>query len=242
VNHLPYRPEHINDAIANAEELTNEELGAFTRLLWALWRAGGYLPDDSKKLARFSRAGSRWGVIAPAVMGKLTVLGGKVSCSNLLMTLMLVEQRRARAAKAAGVRHGKADGPLNSSKPLKSFNATPAQAAPENILVACNQNQNKNRESFNENGDKHDRAVKLLINKVGLRGLGAQSQLAKWSAALNGNDELLWFILDRVANENLTGSRLIVVMDQQVAVRQREAKYGSPLPFGPTIIRDANKG
>ena len=152
---LPYFPQHVNDAIANSEELTNEELGAYVRLQRALWRAGGYLPADPKKLARFSRAGKRWGAIAAAIMGKLTILGEKVSCPDVLRSMLMANERRERAVRAAHIKHGASrvsdgresptsDSRLNSRKPLKSLSWDSIRAQPEHVLEACNQNQNKN--------------------------------------------------------------------------------------------------
>jgi uncharacterized protein YdaU (DUF1376 family) len=252
MSHLPYRPEHVNDAIANSEELTNEELGAFVRLTWALWRAGGYLPDDQKKLARFARAGSRWGSIAPAIMAKLTVTAGKISCPEILMTIFLVEQRRARAAKAAAGRHGKADPMLTSRNPLDSLGSNITVASPEVVLAASNQNQNKNLDSktLSGRGDAarsraneafYELSAEFLIKRVGVRGLAARSQVAKWLAAVEGNESELQTIMDAAGAENLQGARLVAVIDQRVGSRKTERKQGPPLPFPPNLVINSGK-
>lgn len=162
---LPYRPEHVNDAIADSEELTNEELGAFIRLQRAMWRAGGLLDADPKRLARFARAGSRWGKIAPAIMAKLTILGGKVSDPALMTMLDLTRNRRRQKAEAAAAsnaaqaaaraagqavgnsradppRKSKADMPLTSSNPLKTNEVGTAGAVGLRAQDDRNQNQN----------------------------------------------------------------------------------------------------
>jgi|SRR5580700_1499961 uncharacterized protein YdaU (DUF1376 family) len=251
MSHLPYRPEHVNDASANSEELTNEELGAFVRLQRALWRAGGYLPDDQKKLARYARAGSRWGIIAPAVMGKLNAIGGKVSCPTILMTIFLVEQRRAKAAKAAAYRYGKADPSLTSRKPLDSLESNITGATTEHVLAPSNQNQNKNLESksLSVSGDAarsladrfYEQSTGFLIKRVGIRGLAARSQIAKWLAALDGNESDLQAIMDAAGAENLQGARLIAVIDQRVGNRKSERKQGPPLPFPPNLVINTGK-
>jgi uncharacterized protein YdaU (DUF1376 family) len=252
MSHLPYRPEHVNDASANSEELTNEELGAFVRLQRALWRAGGYLPDDQKKLARFARAGSRWGIIAPAVMAKLNAIGGKVSCPEILMTIFLVEQRRAKAAKAAAHRFGKADPSLTSRKPLDSLESNITVATAEHVLAASNQNQNKNLESKSlsergtaavdqESNKFWEQNTGLLVKRVGLRGLAARSQIAKWLAAVEGNECELQTIMDAAGAENLQGARLIAVIDQRVGNRKTERKQGPALPFPPNLVINSGK-
>ena len=252
MSRLPYRPEHVNDAIANSEELTNEELGAFVRLTWALWRAGGYLPDDQKKLARFARAGSRWGSIAPAIMAKLTVAAGKISCPEILMTIFLVEQRRARAAKAAAARHGKPDSALTSYNPLESLTPTCAQAGSELVLAASNQNQNNNidSKSLNTSGAAAGRranetfyelGAQFLIQRVGVRALAARSQIAKWLVAVDGNEIELSAIMASAGAENLNGARLIAVIDQRVGNRRTERAKGPPLPFPPNLVVNSDK-
>lgn len=99
MSELPYMPSHVSDEIADTEHLTNEELGAFRRLIRAMWRAGGLLPDDDKLLARYSRAGTRWGAISPAIMAMMTVAGGKVSNPALMMMLTLTRERRRAAVE-----------------------------------------------------------------------------------------------------------------------------------------------
>lgn len=252
MSHLPYRPEHVNDASANTEELTNEELGAFVRLQRALWRSGGYLPDDQKKLARYARAGSRWGIIAPAVMGKLNAIGGKVSCPTILMTIFLVEQRRAKAAKAAAHRYGKPDPALTLRNPLDSLESNITGATTEHVLGTSNQNQNKNLDSKSlsraangaaKRGNEafYELSVAFLIERVGIRSLAARSQIAKWLSAVEGNESELQTIMDAAGKENLQGARLIAVIDQRVGNRKAERKQGPPLPFPPNLVIKSGK-
>jgi uncharacterized protein YdaU (DUF1376 family) len=161
MSELPYMPSHISDEIADTEHLTNEELGAFRRLIRAMWRAGGRLPHDGKLLARYSRSGKRWGAIAPTIMAMMTVAGGEVSFQPLLAQLDLTRNRRQHAvdmgiasgqaravdksaAKAREVRsdsHPKYEfrGSLSSRKSLKTNDPTSSTVQ----LQANNQNQNK---------------------------------------------------------------------------------------------------
>lgn len=132
---LRYMPVVVNDEMAETANLSNEELGALTRIKWAMWRAGGYLADDGKLLARIARAGSRWGKIAPAVMALLTVAGGKVSSASLLTTLLITHERRAKAAKAVSAKLSKPDHGLNASKSLKNNNLGARQEAPEHMQL-----------------------------------------------------------------------------------------------------------
>lgn len=137
-------PVIINDEMAETADLTNEELGALVRLKWAMWKSGGYLADDSRQLARIARAGSRWGKIAPAVLALFTVAGGKVSSSRLLSTLLITRERRAKNAKAVTARWAKPEGPLTSSKPLKSHDVGANYVSSTYALRISNHNYNKN--------------------------------------------------------------------------------------------------
>jgi uncharacterized protein YdaU (DUF1376 family) len=159
---LPYMPVMVNDAIADTSDLTNEELGALQRIMWAMWKAGGLV--DEARLSRFARAGSRWGTIAPAVLSKLKVESGKVSHAGLLTMLDLTRQRRRKRAEAAGQLwitkadrglNSKADPRLTSSKPLKSHETGHANAAALQGQTRSNHNHNKNLSSY---GDKTARA------------------------------------------------------------------------------------
>jgi hypothetical protein len=226
VSHLPYRPEHVSDAIANSVELTNEELGAFMRLTWALWRAGGYLPNDSKKLARFARAGSRWGLIAQVVMSKFTVSDDKISCPYVLYALSTVERRRHNLD---GDRNRKAVVPLNSSKPLKSL---------EPHITVGTTNQNQNHEDKDSGvRDIYAFGVWLLQQRVKQRALAARSQIAKWLQAV-GDEAELGKILRAVLAENLNGAQLVAVVGQRVRSIKSIKDKGAVLPFGPMIASD----
>lgn len=249
---LPYRPEHVNDAIAASEELTNEELGAYIRLQRALWRADGYLPHDMKKLARFARAGSRWGKIAPAVMGKLTAAAGVVSCPDILRAMVTAGERHAKAVKAANVRHANTVTARESSKPLKTLMVAPIRAATEPALAACNQNQNYlESKTLSGGGDAvalrdskkasaiiADAAVKMLVDKAGKRALAAQAQTARWLGAC-GNETELASILSAAQRENLPGDRLIAWVNQQVELIRRIREKGPTLPLGfrPNVVK-----
>lgn len=161
MSELPYMPCHVHDEIASTSHLSNEEMGAFRRLCLALWRKGGFLPDDPRKLARHSRAGKRWGQLAPAIMDMLTVEGGMVSYQPLLNMLDLTRKRRRQAAEKATLRwaveksgaagansrfrsqqKGEQEGLLSSRKPLKYNDTADAAAYLRHQPQASNHNQN----------------------------------------------------------------------------------------------------
>lgn len=250
---LPYRPEHVNDAIANSEELTNEELGAFVRLQRAMWKAGGYLPDDTKVLARFSRAGSRWGKVAPAILRKLTAFGGKISCPELLTVLLITKERRRKRAEAAQQR-------WTSDKSLETKKVRDASAYAMHEQTPSNHNQNSvertnslvsdaaaapQKWTFEEGkrcqitGAPHDTlfsaGVELLINRVGLKRLAARGQISRWLLKLD-DAEALARMLAEFDQHNFSGSQFIDLMDKAVKAIVDEREKGLPLKFGPRVV------
>ena len=257
MSELPYRPEHVNDASANSEELTNEELGAYVRLQRALWRAGGYLPVA--KLARFARAGRRWGAIGPAITSKLTIIDGIASCAEILDNLLRTRERRARMADRAA-KGGQAtaakrrsvtqngptsDGGLKLSNPLKTNNVTALGATPKRGLATSNQNQSLINSKTQSKGDEapggrektggYEECVTLLTEHSGIRHLAARSQVSKWLVAVEDDAEL-WEITHAVAHENLRGPQFVAVIDQRINARRRERERGAALPFPPSTI------
>lgn len=60
-------------------DLTNEELGALTRLHLAMALDGGSIRNDPWLIRRLSRAGARWKKICEAVASKLIVNGDRVT-------------------------------------------------------------------------------------------------------------------------------------------------------------------
>lgn len=247
---LPYMPVVVNDEIAEASDLTNEELGAFWRLKLAMWKAGGYLVDDAKKLARIARAGKRWGQIAPAVMAKLTFHGGKVSCPELLATLLITRERRRKAALSAGTRWAKSEGGLSPSNPLKEQQPAHANASPEHMLGASKHNQNKHdQDSFlgesapaarkgsaaeaRSDADfaqtLYKTGTELLTERCDLTTLQAKSQLSRWMAKVHPMD-LARFMAD-AEQHNLKGQHFLRVVDSGVEATYEVETKGPRLPL-----------
>lgn len=51
----PFLPFFVGDFVADVMELSTEEIGAYILLLSRSWTAGGYLPHDTRKLARICK-------------------------------------------------------------------------------------------------------------------------------------------------------------------------------------------
>lgn len=66
---LPAMPLWTDSFIADTTHLNAAETGAYTMLLVCMWRSGGYIANNDKKLARFARCTSaQWKRIKPTIM------------------------------------------------------------------------------------------------------------------------------------------------------------------------------
>src|ERR1700731_1989131 len=235
MSHLPYRPEHVNDADSTELGLTLEEVGAFVKLKRALWRCGGFLPDEEWILARASGAGRKWSRIARALRDRLVVANGRVSIEEITVMLRITNERRAKAVKAgrqsAVARGFPAMSKFDDAKTLKNNGATSNLVDVKFEHDPKNQNQNKNLDSKTLNATAnaaakrsnetfYELSVAFLIDRVGIRNLAARSQIAKWLSGVEGNESELQTIMDAAGKENLQGARLVAVIDQRVGNRK----------------------
>lgn len=270
MSELPYMPVIVNDEMAETAHLTNEELGALVRLKWAMWKSGGWLADDGKKLARIARAGSRWGKIAPAVLALFTVAGGKVSSPSLLSSLLITRERRAKNAKAVRARWSKPDPVLNLANPLIGHESTPAAVSVGHALRTSNQNKKEKEDPFllvddvaaatpgeaaglpKEAGSKagsveaslHEtlyvHGCELLVTRVGIRLLQAQAQISRWLAQIEAED--LARVLAEADVHNLQGPHFVTVVDKRVGAIAAEKLFGGSLRFPPAGVKGRAHG
>lgn len=103
--------------LADTGHLSMAEHGGYLKLLIAMWRSGGYLPNDDRKLARFASATEKdWLKVKPALMEFFTEVDGQITQGRLLDEL---EKARTRSFKASQNAR---------SKYRKSLDTTPAPA------------------------------------------------------------------------------------------------------------------
>ncbi len=124
---LPYMPLFVDDTLAETQHLEPHEFGAYVRLLFCLWRAGGKIPDDDRKLARMTAMTPvRWRKIRPEVIS-LFVVNGDGTISNKRISHEL--RHAAARSKAAKTNANKRWAGAGKSKKTKGRIDTGAEAS-----------------------------------------------------------------------------------------------------------------
>jgi uncharacterized protein YdaU (DUF1376 family) len=114
---------YIGDYLSDTPHLTLEQHGAYLLLLMAMWRAGGSLPNDDKKLARIvGLTVGKWKRVASEVMPFFTVNDAKITQKRL-------QKEYEKALEFSAKQSANA-----SSKSLKNKEADGATAKPNPSL------------------------------------------------------------------------------------------------------------
>lgn len=126
-------PLYVGDYLADTTHLTCTEHGAYLLLLMAMWRAGGSLPNDDARLARFARCTKgQWERMRPVLIGFFQQSDDVLTQGRMARELTkhsgAVEQRRQ-----AGSNGGKAKAAKYQEKVLAGANLPPKQPKPEPI-------------------------------------------------------------------------------------------------------------
>jgi uncharacterized protein YdaU (DUF1376 family) len=114
---------YVADYTADVQHLTCEQDGAYWRLLRAMWRSDGMLPNDPAKLARICGLSlARWAKISPDVLDLLTVVGDAITQVRLQKELTNANEKSSKRSEAGklGV----------AAKSLKNNNVALAIAEP----------------------------------------------------------------------------------------------------------------
>jgi uncharacterized protein YdaU (DUF1376 family) len=120
----PYMPLYVGDYMRDTRSLTAEQHGAYLLLLMSMWNAGGSLPADDSKLARFaSCTPARWAKIRDEILGFFTLADGRITNRRLARELEKAQKKSITRAEV-----GSAGG---RAKALKDKAASMAKAMPE---------------------------------------------------------------------------------------------------------------
>lgn len=80
----PFMPFYIADYLGDTQHLSTEQHGAYTLLLFAMWRAGGEISSDPKMLARIVRMSpAKWERTAGVVLAFFDIENGTISHGRL---------------------------------------------------------------------------------------------------------------------------------------------------------------
>lgn len=104
----PFMQLYVADYLGDTRHLTTEQHGAYLLMLMTMWRSGGRLPNNPRKLARVTGCTvSRWAKISPDVMAFFDVDGDDIVNSRLTFELEKAQEKSIKRAKA-GTRGGNA--------------------------------------------------------------------------------------------------------------------------------------
>lgn len=124
---LPALPLWTDAYLADTGHLTTIEHGAYLLLLMAMWRAGGSLPNDDKRLMRFAHLNAgQWQRIRSTIMEFFNVEGDQIVQGRLTDELAFVRQHRAKQSNNARAKYRK----NNNSPPAMGVPNVSQTAAP----------------------------------------------------------------------------------------------------------------
>jgi uncharacterized protein YdaU (DUF1376 family) len=102
----PFMQLYVADYLGDTQHLTTEQHGAYLLLLMAMWRAGGMLPNDEKKLARIARVSARrWHLVAPDVLDFFDIEGDQITQKRLVeehQKAVSISEKRSNSGSLGG--------------------------------------------------------------------------------------------------------------------------------------------
>jgi uncharacterized protein YdaU (DUF1376 family) len=105
---LPIMPLKTDALVADTQHMSAEEFGAYCRLLFAMWRHGGRLPNNPGELAHIAGVTARrWSAIADCVLRPMIVTDVSLSQKRLSDTWIGIQRIRAKRVVSAGKRWSK---------------------------------------------------------------------------------------------------------------------------------------
>ncbi len=95
----PFMQLYVSDYLGDTRGLTTEQHGAYLLLLMTAWNSGGLLPNDPKKLARFTGCTAlRWAKIAPDVLVYFEADGDHLVSPRLVLELKKASEKSIKRA------------------------------------------------------------------------------------------------------------------------------------------------
>lgn len=133
MTNTPFMQLYIADYLADTQHLTTEQNGAYLLLLMTMWRSGGSLPNDEKKLARIARVSlKRWHMIANEVMEFFDVDGDVITQKRLVEELQKAVSKSEKR-KTSGSLGGIAKSLKNNKQHLANASDLPKHSSESDI-------------------------------------------------------------------------------------------------------------
>jgi uncharacterized protein YdaU (DUF1376 family) len=112
---FPAMPLWVDSFAADTASMSVSETGAYIMLLTTMWRAGGALPLDDKRLARWAKSTpAQWRRVKPVLLEFFHIEGGVLTHNQLLKSMAAVRQRSQSASRSAHAKWLKIKGPAHA--------------------------------------------------------------------------------------------------------------------------------
>lgn len=123
VKDLPFIQFYVADYLADTTELSTEEHGAYFLLMLSMWRAGGTLPNEPRKLARICRLSTaKWSRVGKAVLPYFQDNGETITHKRIKKDIENAQNSYAKRAEA-GAKGGAAKSLKNNEPPPSNAKA-----------------------------------------------------------------------------------------------------------------------
>lgn len=126
--------------LGDTHDLTTIEHGAYLLILFAMWRAGGQLPNDDRKLAKVAKLNSQqWARLRETIMDFMTVSadGLTITQGRLADELEYVRIHSRKQAKNARARWTKITDPRGAVKQTPPTHLTARLLTPWKITMGA---------------------------------------------------------------------------------------------------------
>lgn len=214
--------------LADTTELTTIEHGAYLLLLIAMWRAGGSLPNNDDRLARFCRlTPQKWQSVKPVIMEFMTIDGDQITQGRLQDEIEKARERSRKASTSARAKYRK----TNKTPPA---NATPKHSSePATTTITINTSSSLRSEERVEQESWWLEFWDVFPNKVGkpaagkafvkaIKRVDRETMMAGLDRYVNKTDDRPWCNPSTWLNQDRWADMPATVGRQQPQRRQSE--------------------
>ncbi len=132
---IPYMPLWVSDYLADTQDFSTEEHGAYMLLIMTYWQRGEPLPNDAERLARVARlSNERWTAVEPTLKRMFNVTANEWTHKRIDAELTRARDKIEKAREAG-------------KKSAKSRNSNPEATDAERTLNGCSNERPTTSES-----------------------------------------------------------------------------------------------